>query len=162
MDRRIALPLAGLALLAVTGAGLIAAGSHTPPAARATASAPTPPDPAASAPGAVVTEGAVAPAVLAYVDAVNAGDLDALVQAFAADAVITDVSRQISGHDAIRTWADREVVGGSLQVLDVIEDRPDGQLLLVHWAPGGSGGWRAHYDFTVSGNRVTAADLQYA
>jgi hypothetical protein len=55
-----------------------------------------------------------------------------------------------------------EVVGGSLRILDVVEDRPDGQKLLVHWAPGGSGGWRAHYDFTVADGRLTAADLQYA
>jgi hypothetical protein len=75
------------------------------------------------------------PAVLAYVDAVNSQDLDDLVQTFAPDAVITDVSRQIAGHDAIRDWADREVVGGSLRILDVVEDRPDGQKLLVHWAP---------------------------
>jgi ketosteroid isomerase-like protein len=100
--------------------------------------------------------------VLAYVDAVNAEDLDALVEAFTADAVITDVSRPIVGSDAIRTWADREVIGGSLRVVQIVEDRPDGQKLLVHWAPGGTGGWQAHYDFTVSDGRLTAADLQYA
>ena len=104
----------------------------------------------------------VAPAVMSYVDAVNAESLDALVQAFTADAVITDVTRQIAGQDDIRSWADREVIGGSLQVLEVVEDRPDGQLLLVQWAPSGSDGWRAHYDFTVSDGRLSAADLQYA
>ena len=100
---------------------------------------------------------------MAYVDAVNAGDLDALAGSFAPDAVITDVNRDIVGRHRIREWADREVIGGSLRILEVVEDRPDGQKLLVHWAPGGSGGWRAHYDFTLAADGlITAADLQYA
>ncbi len=95
-------------------------------------------------------------------NAVNTGDLNALVAAFAADAVITDVSRPIAGADNIRAWAGSEVIGGSLEVLEVVEDRTDGQKLIVHWAPGGSEGWQAHYDFKVSNGAITAADLQYA
>ncbi|NJP97289.1 nuclear transport factor 2 family protein [Nonomuraea sp. FMUSA5-5] len=95
-------------------------------------------------------------------DAVNAGDLDALVAAFAPEAEIIDVTRSIKGHDAIRTWADNEVIGGTLRVLAIAERRPDGQKPLVHWAPGGSGGWRAHYDFTLAGGRIVRAGLQYA
>lgn len=155
MRIRLALPLTALALAAAVGTVAFTQTGSTPPVDRAATAAPDSPTGAAAQAG-------VSPAVLAYVDAVNAEDLDALVQAFDADAVITDVSRQIAGQDAIRSWADREVVGGSLEVLDVVEDRRDGQLLLVHWAPGGSGGWRAHYDFTVSDGRLTAADLQYA
>ncbi|MFC5832702.1 nuclear transport factor 2 family protein [Nonomuraea insulae] len=98
----------------------------------------------------------------AYVDAVNARDLDALVSAFAPDAEIIDVSRSIRGHDAIREWAGDEVIGGTLRVVSIAEDRADGQKLLVHWAPAGSDGWRAHYDFTVGGGRIVRADLQYA
>jgi len=158
MTIRLALPLTALVLAAVAGAALLPTQSgEAPPAVQPVAAAPvasTPPSPAAAS--------GVSPAVRAYVDAVNAEDLDALVQAFAPNAVIVDVRRQIAGQDAIRSWADREVVGGSLRVIEVVEDRPDGQLLLVQWAPGGSGGWRAHYDFTVSGGRLTAADLQYA
>ena len=44
----------------------------------------------------------------------------------------------------------------------VVENRTDGQKLLVHWAPEGSAGWPAHYDFTVGGGRIVKADLQYA
>jgi hypothetical protein len=99
----------------------------------------------------------VAPAVLAYVDAVNAEDLDALVSAFASEAVITDVSRQISGGDAIRDWRPRRWSADPYRVLDVVEDRDDGQLLLVHWAPGRVRGWRAHYNFIVADGRLTAA-----
>ncbi|MGV9378199.1 nuclear transport factor 2 family protein [Nonomuraea sp. NPDC003707] len=104
----------------------------------------------------------VAREVRAYVDAVNARDLDALVVAFASDGVVVDVTRPIRGHDAIREWARAEVIGGTLKVVSIAERRSNGQKLLVHWAPAGSGGWRAHYDFTVSDGRIVRADLQYA
>ncbi|WP_188187880.1 nuclear transport factor 2 family protein [Nonomuraea sp. SYSU D8015] len=104
----------------------------------------------------------VVAAAQAYVDAVNARDLDALVASFTSDAEIVDVGRSIRGHDAIRTWAGNEVIGGTLRVVSVVERRADGQKLLVHWAPAGSDGWRAHYDFTLGGGRIVKADLQYA
>ncbi|XVQ08523.1 nuclear transport factor 2 family protein [Spirillospora sp. CA-255316] len=104
----------------------------------------------------------VDPAIGAYVAAVGARDLDALAAAFAPDARVVDVSRTISGRAAIRAWARAEVIGGALRVLSVMERRPDGQRLLVHWAPSGSPGWRAHYDFTVARGLITGADLQYA
>src|SRR3712207_4558894 len=89
--------------------------------------------PAAEAGGTAASPG-VAPAApaQAYVDAVNVGDLDALVAAFAPDGQVTDVSRPIRGRDAIRTWAGNEVIGGRLQVLSV-SAMPGGQDLLVHW-----------------------------
>ncbi|MFD0656736.1 nuclear transport factor 2 family protein [Thermocatellispora tengchongensis] len=92
----------------------------------------------------------------------NARDLDALVASFAEDGVIVDVSREIRGAEEIRGWAEREVIGGRLDVLEIVEPRRDGQKLLVHWAPGGSDGWRAHYDFTVADGKIVRADLQYA
>lgn len=101
------------------------------------------------------------PAARCYVDAVNAEDLDALVGCFAPDGRIVDVSREITGEEAIRAWADREVIGGSLEVLEV-EPTESGQRLLVHWAPAGSDGWRAYYTFEVQNGLIIAADLQYA
>jgi hypothetical protein len=104
----------------------------------------------------------VLPAVRAYVDAVGRRDLDGLVNSFHADGRIVDVSRTISGQEAIRTWARNEVIGGTLEVLEVVEQRADGQKLLVRFAPAGSDGWRAHYDFTIRSNRISEANLQYA
>lgn len=104
----------------------------------------------------------VLPAAQAYIDAVARRDLDGLVNAFHPDWRIVDVSRTIAGHDAIRTWASNEVIGGTLEVVEIVERRPDGQKLLVRWAPAGSDGWRAHYDFTVRGDRISVANLQYA
>jgi hypothetical protein len=103
----------------------------------------------------------VAAAAQAYVDAVNSADLDALVRAFAPQGQVLDVSRPIRGRDAIRTWARNEVIGGRLKVLSVTA-MPGGQDLLVHWAPAGSDGWRAHYRFTMTADGITLADLQYA
>lgn len=96
-----------------------------------------------------------------YVDAVNAKNLDALVACFAPDAVIIDVSRRITGVDAIRTWANNEVIGGSLRVIESTPT-PNGVRLLVHWAPRGSTGWQAYYTFDYQNGQLTQADLQYA
>jgi hypothetical protein len=119
------------------------------------------PGPSSSAGTTTLAQG-VLPAARVYVDAVNRRDLEGLVNAFRPDGRIVDVSRTIAGRDAIRTWARNEVLGGSLHVVRIVERRPDGQKLLVHWAPAGSNGWPAHYDFTVVGNQIALADLQYA
>jgi hypothetical protein len=144
--------LAGVLAVVVATAGCSAdpaAGPGTPAAASDRSGG--------TAPSAV----ALAVPVRAYVDAVNAGDVDALVAAFAPDGQVTDVARPVRGHDAIRTWARDEVLGGRLQVLSVTPT-PGGQDLLVHWAPRGSAGWRAHYRFTTTATAITLADLQYA
>lgn len=138
---------------AILVAALLALAAACSPGASTTAPAPS-----ASA----VTSG-VSPGAQAYVDAVNNGDLDALVRSFAPTGEVVDVSRTISGPDAIRRWADAEVIGGTLQVLDIVERRQDGQKLLVRWVPKGSpGGFNAHYDFTIADGRITKAALQYA
>ena len=104
----------------------------------------------------------VVPAAQQYIDAVNAEDLEALVNSFALDGRVVDVSRTIAGRAAIQAWARGEVIGGTLRVIEVAERRTNGQKLLVHWAPEGSAGWRAHYDFTVERGLIVTADLQYA
>ncbi len=81
--------------------------------------------------------------------------------AFAPEGQVTDVSRPIRGRDAIRTWAGNEMIGGRLEVLSATA-MPGGQDPLVHWAPAGSSGWRAHYRFTMTETAITLADLQYA
>ncbi len=96
-----------------------------------------------------------------YVNAVNAKNLDALIACFASDAVIIDVNRKIAGANAIRTWANNEVIGGSLKVIESTPT-PNGTRLLVHWAPTGSTGWRAYYTFDYRNGQITQADLQYA
>ncbi|MEM7126826.1 MAG: nuclear transport factor 2 family protein [Chloroflexota bacterium] len=97
-----------------------------------------------------------------YIDAVNAEDLETLTSCFTDDAVIIDVSRSIDGVEAIRTWVDREVIGGTLEVLETVEESDSSVKYLVIFAPGGTGGFRAHYEFTYADGLITGMDLQYA
>jgi hypothetical protein len=79
-----------------------------------------------------------------------------------AELLAVDVRRRIEGRDAIREWAAREVIGGSLRVDTVTALGPDAQRVRVHWAPSGSAGWAADYTFRVGGGEIVEADLQYA
>jgi SnoaL-like domain len=147
--------MSGRALYAaVLAAGILlagcATGEATPPAG---APAPQPAD---------VQRPQLLAGASAYVDAVARRDADALAAAFAPDGVVVDVQRRIAGREAIREWAAREVIGGSLRVDGVTALGPDVQWLRVHWAPSGLGGWAADYTFTVAGDEIVEADLQYA
>jgi len=158
LTRILVLQVAGLLVLQVSGCGEPSASSPT-----TTGSTTRGPSTSGSTSGPAATPPVgVLPAAQVYVDAVGRRDLDGLVNAFHTDGRIVDVSRTITGHDAIRAWARNEVIGGTLQVLEIVERRPDGQKLLVRWAPAGSEGWRAHYDFSVRGDRISVAELQYA
>ncbi|MDM0074079.1 nuclear transport factor 2 family protein [Variovorax sp. J2P1-59] len=61
--------------------------------------------------------------VTAFVAATNAFDADALVGCFAPGALVNDQLRDFWGADAIRTWAEREIVGVkmTMQVVKVVE-----------------------------------------
>lgn len=97
-----------------------------------------------------------------YVDAVNAGDLDRLAAAFARDAEVVDVGRSIDGAAAIRSWAEAEVIGGRLTVIDCESSGSGADLLVRFAADGGDGGFEARYRFTVDGDLITRAELTYA
>jgi hypothetical protein len=63
------------------------------------------------------------PAVTGYLAAVNAFDVDGMVAAFAPDAYVNDARREINGIDAIRRWAEKEMVGDhvTMEVREVVE-----------------------------------------
>ena len=113
--------------------------------------------------GAILSQAEIDRAADAYVQAVNARDIDALVASFAPDGVVVDVTRHFVGDAAIRRWALAEVIGGSLKVLDR-KPSARGTTLLVHWTPAGMSGFRANYSFTIdaASGRIGRADLQYA
>jgi SnoaL-like domain len=102
-------------------------------------------------------------AVRRYRDAVNAEDLNRLTASFTPDALVIDVSRRFRGRSAIRAWAQAEVIGGRLTVIRRVTRprNPRGVTYLVRFAPGGRGGFLAHYRFEARGGRITVADLQY-
>lgn len=96
-----------------------------------------------------------------YFDGVNNGDIEAALNAFSNDASVIDVGRTISGKNNIRNWLQNEVMGGRYEVIEVT-DRGNETRVLVRFSPGGSGGFRANYDFTFSSNLVTRMNLSYA
>lgn len=52
------------------------------------------------------------PAVIAaHIDAINAADIEAIMDTFAADAIVNDNRREIAGHAAIRRFVQAEIVG---------------------------------------------------
>jgi hypothetical protein len=64
------------------------------------------------------------PSVVAdYLAAVNAFNVDGMVATFAADAYVNDARREISGIDAIRRWAEKEMVGDhvTMEPLEVVD-----------------------------------------
>lgn len=144
------MPLALALLIAGCSSSPATSPGNDAPAGRAAPAAPT------------ASVDAVLPAAQAYVDAVNAADLDALVAAFAPDGEVVDVARHIRSPDAIRTWAGNEVIGGTLRVDAVTAVSADTQRLRVQWKPSGSDGWAADYTFITSGDQILVADLQYA
>ncbi|WP_082310179.1 nuclear transport factor 2 family protein [Nonomuraea sp. SBT364] len=135
------------------GAGATAHGGDSP-AGDATGSARPQPRPAAST-------GSLDPAARRYLDAVAAGDADALAAAFAPGGLVVDVGREIRGRDAIRRWAADEVIGGVYELLGHTP-RAGGVSMLVRFRPAGAGGFRANYHFDITDGLITKATLEYA
>jgi hypothetical protein len=87
----------------------------------------------------------------------------ALAQAFAEHGQVIDVGRLINGRDAIRDWAEREVIGGRYQLLEINAlDKRRQTILLEFTPPDAAAGFRARYTFTYNEDYIVAADLQYA
>jgi hypothetical protein len=145
------LVVAGVAVGVVVAGALVA--SDFLRAVVSDAVRPLPSSSAASAP--------LDPAAQRYLDAVAAGDADAVAAAFAADAVVVDVGREIKGRDAIRSWAQAEVVGGVYTLLGHTP-RTGGTTMLVRFQPGGVGGFRANYHLDITDGLITKATLEYA
>ena len=66
---------------------------------------------------------ALPPVVADYLAAVNAFNVDGMVATFAPDAYVNDARREISGIDAIRSWAEKEMVGDhvTMDVREVVQ-----------------------------------------
>ncbi len=71
----------------------------------------------------------------AYIKAVNAFDLDAIMATFRDDALVNDARREFVGTASIRAWARRELVDDKV-TMDVTEVAHHGALTIV----------RARYD----------------
>jgi hypothetical protein len=59
-------------------------------------------------------------AVTEYIEGSNTFDSDRLIGAFAEDAMVNDARREFWGRDAIKRWADKEIIGDKV-TMDVTE-----------------------------------------
>ena len=69
-------------------------------------------------------------AVARAIDAVNAGDTDAFLSAFTAEGWIDDNGRRFNGHDEMRGWSDRELIGANTR-FDILGAEPAGDAFTV-------------------------------
>lgn len=99
-------------------------------------------------------------AISCYQNGANAKDIDAYMACFAENAEMIDVSRTFNGQDAIRNWAEREVIpGGDTFRHREILDQSDGYAKTeVNWLS-----WVVHYSYWWNDNgKITRMSLQYA
>jgi ketosteroid isomerase-like protein len=80
-----------------------------------------------------------------HIAAVNAFDIDAIADTFAADALVNDNRREFWGKAAIRAWIAKEIVGDKV-TMQVTEARERGDETVV----------RAKYDGTYDKTNLPA------
>jgi hypothetical protein len=83
--------------------------------------------------------------------AVNAGDTDGFLSLFAADGWIDDNGRRFNGHDAMREWSDRELIGAHSR-FDVTGSEPtaDGVAVDIEVTSDGFNGY-SRFVFALAG-----------
>ena len=73
--------------------------------------------------------------------AVNAEDTDAFLSQFGADGWIDDNGRRFTGHDAMRAWSDRELIGAHTRFeITGAEPTADGVVVDIEVASEGFNG----------------------
>lgn len=70
--------------------------------------------------------------VQAVVDAINAADTDAFVDAFTPDGSVDDWGRVLRGPDGVRSWAGTDAIGMEAQ-MTVLSAETDGDTTRIHF-----------------------------
>jgi hypothetical protein len=88
------------------------------------------------------------------VDATNAGDSDAFVDAFTDDAYLEDWGRQFHGHDGVHSWDGTDNIGkhAHFEVSGAHEDA-EGWVVTLHVTGGGFNG-TSDIRFVVRDGRI--------
>ena len=70
-----------------------------------------------------------------FVEAVNRGDLDAVLAYFGADGTVEDWGRRFTGPNAIKRWSDKEFIGakGHLVITEVKRASPTEIRVATDW-----------------------------
>ncbi len=94
-------------------------------------------------------------AVQSALDAANAGDAEAFLDAFVDDeGAVDDWGRVFRGREAIRGWSDSEFIGKQV-TLEVTGVRTDGSTTVVSAQVGGNGfNGPSDFTFEISGDKV--------
>lgn len=99
-------------------------------------------------------------AINCYETGANAKDIDAYMACFNEDAEMIDVSRRFQGQDAIRAWAQREVIpgGDTFKHREILEAEDGYAKTEVNWLS-----WIVHYSYWWNAEgKITRMSLQYA
>ncbi|WP_280424201.1 nuclear transport factor 2 family protein [Nocardia carnea] len=93
-------------------------------------------------------------AVARAVDAINAADTEAFVEAFTPDGAVDDWGRVLQGRDGVRSWADSDAIGAGAE-MTVLSAHTDGDTthLRFEWRSRVFNGESEAY-VTVSGDKV--------
>ena len=94
------------------------------------------------------------------IEAANAGDTEAFLACFTADAVVDDWGREFRGPDEIRGWSDREFIAVhvSLDVTGV--EQQDGATTVTATVGGEGFNGPSHFTFDVAGDRVARMTIR--
>jgi hypothetical protein len=95
------------------------------------------------------------------IDAVNAGDTDAFLSEFTDDGWIDDNGRRFDGHDEMREWSDRELIGANT-AFDVTGAEPDDDGVAVDidvTSDGFNGPSRFLFDVDVEGDALRSMTI---
>ena len=99
-------------------------------------------------------------AIDCYQTAANSRDIDAYMACFTDDAVMVDVSRTFTGHNEIRPWAEREVIGqgDTFRHRKILESGDGYAKTEVNWLS-----WVVHYSYWWNAEgKITKMSLQYS
>ena len=110
--------------------------------------------------GSAIADDELPTAIACYQVSTNAKDIDAYVACFTEDVEMIDVSRTFRGHDAIRAWALREVIGNgdSFVHRQILEMAAGYAKTEVKWLS-----WVVHYSYWWNDEgKITRMSLQYA
>ncbi|HEY0249088.1 MAG TPA: nuclear transport factor 2 family protein [Gryllotalpicola sp.] len=93
-------------------------------------------------------------AIQHFIDTTNAGDTEAFVDGFTADAYLEDWGRGFHGHDGVRSW-DRTDNIGRQSHFELLGAREDGEVWVVTLRVSGNGyNGTGDMRFTVDGDRI--------
>jgi hypothetical protein len=101
-----------------------------------------------------VTERDLPGPVARVIDAVNAGDTGAFLAAFAADGWIDDNGRRFGGHDEMRAWSERELIGANARFEVTASEPTDrGVAVDIEVASDGFNGY-SRFAFELDGESI--------